>query len=57
MLGALTGEAGLSASAIGKINVFATRTYVAVARDKAGAALARLNAGRIKGRSFRVRKL
>ena len=57
VLGALTGEAGLSASAIGKINVFATRTYVAVARDKAGAALARLNAGRIKGRSFRVRKL
>ncbi|MBP7599337.1 MAG: ATP-dependent RNA helicase DbpA, partial [Pseudoxanthomonas sp.] len=57
VLGALTGEAGLSASAIGKINVFATRTYVAVAREKAGAALARLNAGRIKGRSFRVRKL
>ena len=57
VLGALTGEASLSASAIGKINVFATRTYVAVARDKAGAALARLNAGRIKGRSFRVRKL
>ena len=57
VLGALTGDAGLPASAIGKINVFATRTYVAVVRDKAGAALARLNAGRIKGRSFRVRKL
>ncbi|WP_334179835.1 ATP-dependent RNA helicase DbpA [Pseudoxanthomonas sp.] len=57
VLGALTGDAGLSASAIGKINVFATRTYVAVARDKAAAALARLNAGKIKGRSFRVRKL
>ena len=57
VLGALTGDAGLSASAIGKINVFATRTYVAVARDKSGAALARLNAGKIKGRSFRVRKL
>ena len=57
VLGALTGDAGLSASAIGKINVFPTRTYVAVARDKAGAALARLNAGKIKGRSFRVRKL
>jgi ATP-independent RNA helicase DbpA len=57
VLGALTGDAGLSASAIGKINVFPTRTYVAVARDKAAAALARLNAGKIKGRSFRVRKL
>ncbi|CAN7314496.1 ATP-dependent RNA helicase DbpA [Pseudoxanthomonas sp. LjRoot168] len=57
VLGALTGDAGLSASAIGKINVFPTRTYVAVARDKAAAALSRLNAGKIKGRSFRVRKL
>jgi ATP-independent RNA helicase DbpA len=57
VLGALTGDAGLSAAAIGKINVFPTRTYVAVARDKAAAALARLNAGKIKGRSFRVRKL
>ena len=57
VLGALTGDAGLSASTIGKINVFATRTYGAVARDKAAAALSRLNAGRIKGRSFRVRKL
>ena len=57
VLGALTGDAGLSASAIGKIHVFATRTYVAVAREKAAAALSRLNAGKIKGRSFRVRKL
>ena len=57
VLGALTGDAGLPASAIGRINVFPTRTYVAVARDKAAAALSRLNAGKIKGRSFRVRKL
>ncbi len=57
VLGALTGDAGLPAAAIGKINVFPTRTYVAVARDQAAAALARLNAGKIKGRSFRVRKL
>ncbi|MBA3930880.1 MAG: ATP-dependent RNA helicase DbpA [Xanthomonas sp.] len=57
VLGALTGDAGLSAAAIGKINVFATRTYVAVAREKAGLALSRLNAGKIKGRSFRVRTL
>nr|WP_213604097.1 DbpA RNA binding domain-containing protein [Pseudoxanthomonas japonensis] len=42
---------------LGKINVFPTRAYVAVVRDKAAAALARLNAGKIKSRSFRVRKL
>ncbi|KRG68785.1 ATP-dependent RNA helicase DbpA [Pseudoxanthomonas dokdonensis] len=57
VLGALTGEAGLAASQIGKIAIFATRSYVAVARDHADRALERLNKGRIKGRSFRVRKL
>ena len=35
ILGALTGEAGLKADAIGKIDVFATRSYVAVARGQA----------------------
>jgi ATP-dependent RNA helicase DbpA len=57
VLGALTGDAGLPGSAIGKIAIFATRSYVAVQRAQANAALARLNAGKIKGRSFRVRKL
>jgi ATP-independent RNA helicase DbpA len=57
VLGALTGDAGLPATAIGKIAIFATRSYVAVQRSQANAALARLNAGKIKGRSFRVRKL
>ncbi len=57
VLGALTGEAGLPASAIGKIDIFATRSYVAVQRNQAANALARLSAGRIKGRRFRVAKL
>jgi ATP-independent RNA helicase DbpA len=57
VLGALTGDAGLPGTAIGKIAIFATRSYVAVQRSQANAALARLNAGKIKGRSFRVRKL
>ena len=57
ILGALTGDAGLSAASIGKIAIFATRSYVAVERGKAAQALARLNAGRIKGRSFRVRRI
>ena len=57
IVGALTGEAGLHKDAIGKIDVFATRSYVAIARAQAGPALARLREGRIKGRKFRVNKL
>ena len=57
MLGALTGDAGLPASAVGKIDVFATRAYVAIQRDLANKALERLRAGKIKGRNFRVRPL
>jgi ATP-independent RNA helicase DbpA len=47
----------LKADAIGKIDVFATRAYVAVARGQAAQALARLREGRIKGRKFRVSRL
>ncbi len=57
VVGALTGDAGLNADAIGKIDTFATRSYVAVQRDQAARALERLRAGRIKGRSFRVRRV
>ena len=57
IVGALTGEAGLLADAIGKIDTFATRSYVAVRRDLSARALERLRAGKIKGRSFRVRRV
>jgi len=57
ILGALTGEAGLPAKAIGRIAIHATRSYVAIAREEARRALARLEAGKIKGRRFRVRPL
>ncbi|UNK49259.1 ATP-dependent RNA helicase DbpA [Lysobacter sp. S4-A87] len=57
ILGALTGDAGLKADAVGKIDVFATRSYVAVARAQAAPALARLREGKIKGRKFRVSKM
>jgi len=57
ILGALTGDAGLNAKDIGKIDVFATRAYVAITRAQANKALERLRAGRIKGRNFRVRAL
>ena len=57
ILGALTGDAGLPASVIGKIDIFATRSYVAIQRNQANNALARLETGKIKGRKFRVRKI
>ena len=57
ILGALTGDAGLSADAVGKIDVFATRAYVAVRRELAEKALHRLRAGKVKGRKFRIQRL
>jgi ATP-independent RNA helicase DbpA len=57
LLGALTGDAGLAGTAIGKIDVFPTRTYVAVKRGLHDQALQRLRAGKIKGRTFRIRKI
>jgi ATP-independent RNA helicase DbpA len=55
VLGALTGEAGLAGSTVGKIDLFEFQCYVAVNRDVAQKALKRLEAGKIKGRKFRVR--
>jgi ATP-independent RNA helicase DbpA len=57
ILGALTGDAGLAAAAVGKIDVFATRSYVAIQHDVADKAMTRLRAGKIKGRSFRVARI
>jgi len=57
IVGALTGEAGLAGDTIGKIDVFATRSYVAIQRAHAARALARLQQGRIKAKKFRVRLL
>jgi len=37
--------------------VFATRSYVAIQRKQVDQALARLQAGKIKGRKFRVRRI
>ncbi len=57
ILGALTGEAGLAGSEVGKIDIFDVRTYVAIKRTSANIALSRLQAGKIKGRKLRVRAL
>ena len=57
ILGALTGDAGLDAKDIGKIDVYAVRAYVAISRALANKALERLLGGKIKGRKLRVRPL
>ena len=57
ILGALTGTAGLPGDAVGKIDTFDTRTYVAIRRDLAKLALERLRTGKIKGRTLRIRTL
>ncbi len=57
ILGALTGEAGIAGSAVGKISVMDQVTYVAIATETADRALGRLINGKIKGRKFKVRKL
>ncbi len=57
ILGALTAEDGISGHEVGKINVFDNFSYVAVMREVQNAALKKLSAGRLKGRSFRVRSL
>lgn len=57
ILGALTGVGGLKANQIGKIDVFATRAYVAIQSGFIDNVLQKLRAGKIKGRNFRVRKL
>jgi ATP-independent RNA helicase DbpA len=60
VLGALTGTEGgvaLTREQIGKIQVTEFCTFVAIARDLAQAACAKLNAGKIKGKSAKVRLL
>lgn len=57
VLGALTGDAGYTREQIGKINVTEFSTYVAVARNIAAEAVRKLNAGKVKGKTVRVRAL
>ncbi len=57
ILGALTGAVGLAGVAIGKIDIHARRSYVAVRRDVVDQALAGLKVQRIKNKGFRVKRL
>jgi len=57
VLGALTKDLGFAGSQVGKINVNDFSTYVAIERSVADRALRALNAGKVKGRSVKVRRL
>nr|WP_216660566.1 ATP-dependent RNA helicase DbpA [Brenneria sp. hezel4-2-4] len=57
ILGALTGDAGLTAAEVGKIDMFPVHAYVAIRKASAKRALQQLQQGKIKGKSCKVRLL
>ena len=57
VLGALTGEAGFTREQIGKITVTDQNTYVAVDRAIAQDVVHKLSAGKVKGKTVKVRVL
>ncbi|MBL1433896.1 MAG: ATP-dependent RNA helicase DbpA [Gammaproteobacteria bacterium] len=57
ILGALTGSAGIEGEQVGKIQISESWAYVAVKREVAQVALAKLQSGKVKGRTFRVRQI
>ncbi|MDT8408539.1 MAG: ATP-dependent RNA helicase DbpA [Wenzhouxiangellaceae bacterium] len=57
ILGALTGNKGIGGHQVGKIDISDRSAYVAVSRSHVREALEHLKAGKIKGRSIRVRRL
>lgn len=57
ILGALTGENGITGKQVGKIQLFPNKAYVAVNLDVVQYALRKIENGKLKGRSFRVRRI
>ena len=57
ILGALTGDAGLPGSAIGKIDIFDMASFVAIDNSAWRRALEYLDGGRVKGRTVRARRV
>ena len=57
IVGALTGVDGIPGAAIGRIQVGDNWSYVAVANEHGKTAFNKLNEGKLKGRSFKVRRL
>jgi len=55
ILGSLTGKNGIAGKQVGKIHIFDNWAYVAVNREAVTPALNKLEKGKLKGRSFRVR--
>ena len=54
LLGALTGDAGLSGSSIGKIDIYERQSYVAIESKLIDEAHKKLSTGKIKGKRFSV---
>lgn len=57
LLGALTGDGGLTFEQVGKINITEFNAYVAINRQVAKQAFSRISNSSIKGRKFRMRFL
>ncbi len=57
LLGALTGDAGLTGSQIGKIDIFDGFSFVAIERAAAAKVLSYFAQGKVKGRNVRARKI
>lgn len=57
ILGALTGAHGINGKEVGKIHIANNSAYVAVEQKVFKTALKKLSEGKLKGRSFRVRKI
>jgi len=54
ILGALTGDAGIAGTEVGKIDIHDRQSYVAITRNSINKAHTRLKNGKIKGRKFSV---
>ena len=57
ILGALTGDAGLSGGQIGKIKILDNGSYVAIERSALRQAMNYLAEGKVKGRAIKVRRM
>ncbi len=56
ILGALTKDAGLDGKEVGQIHIFEVNSYVAIALAQVARAISQLNAGKIKGKKYKVGK-
>lgn len=57
LLGALTRDARIPGDRVGRIDIFDSRSFVAIDRSAVKQALACLAGGKVKGRSIRARRL